>query len=45
MTIEEKLDLISLRDIDLYQRIEEIDINNDSLREIKIKLIKEIAKE
>lgn len=39
MTIEEKLDLISLRDIDLYQRIEEIDINNDSLREIKIKLI------
>lgn len=45
LTPDEKLDLISLRDIDLYQKTESINIDNDCLRDVKIKLIKEIAKE
>lgn len=44
MNPNEKLDLLSLRDIELYKKIEHINIDNDCLRDIKIKLIREIAK-
>lgn len=45
LTPDEKLDLISLKDIDLYRKTENVNLDDNCLQDIKIKLIKEIAKE